>query len=70
MGLNCMGPVRCGFFSVNTIALHNPRLAESMDVDPHIQRATVKSHMDFQLRGMMISVIHGSTVLNATELYT
>ena len=40
MGLNCMGPHTCGFFSVvNTIVLHDRQLVESSDVEPLTQRS-------------------------------
>ena len=34
MGLNCLGPLVCGYFSVvNTTVLHGPWLAESADLE-------------------------------------
>ena len=40
MGLNFVGPLIHGFFSiVNTTVLHDPWLLESADAEPQIQRA-------------------------------
>ena len=59
MGLNCTGPLICGFFSiVNTTALHDLQLGEPPDVESWIWknygyrgtmiwRADFKLYMDF-----------------------
>ena len=43
MGLKCMGPVICRFFSVvSTTVLHDPRLVAFLDMELQIQRASYK----------------------------
>ena len=38
MGLNCVGPLTLRYFStVNTMALHDLQLVESVDVEPWIE---------------------------------
>ena len=39
MGLNCAGPLMCGFFSTNTTVLHDPRSVESIDSELWMWRA-------------------------------
>ena len=39
------------FQEMRTIALHDPWVIESVDVEPWIERATVKLHVDFPLCG-------------------
>ena len=48
MGLNCMGPLKCGYFSVViTRVLHNLQLVESTDVEElWVWRAGYKLHAD------------------------
>ena len=43
MGLNCVGPLICGYFPiVNTTVLHNPHLVKSIDVEePQLLRPTI-----------------------------
>ena len=48
MGLNCVGPLTCGFFST---VPHHPPLVGSPEAEPRIQRPTIKLYVDFQLRG-------------------
>lgn len=47
-GLNCMGPLTCGYFSVvNATVVHGPWLVESANAQqPWIQPADGKLHSD------------------------
>ena len=53
-GLNCMGPLTCGFFSlVNTVVLCDLWLVESTDVEPQILR----------------NCIYGGPTINYTQIF-
>ena len=48
MGLNCVGPLMCQFFSVvGTTELRDPWLAEPAEAEPWISRAYYKLYVDF-----------------------
>ena len=48
MGLNCAGPLACGFFSiVSTTVLRGPQLAELVEAEPRVPRADCKLYTDF-----------------------
>ena len=59
MGLNCIGPLTCGYFStVNPTVLHSKWLVESADGEElRIQRSTI-TYM-----GINPHIVQGSTVL-------
>ena len=68
MGLNCLGPLTCRFFSkVNATVLHGPRLVESMDVELWVLRAKYKLYTDFSTAQRVCAlnprVVQGSTVI-------
>ena len=41
-GMNCMGPLICRFFSINTTVLYDQRLVESADMNLGYRRLTLK----------------------------
>ena len=66
MGLNCVGPLICELFSINTTVLHDLQLVESVDAEPWIWRANYKVIFGFSTaQGVSTPnpyIVQGSTV--------
>ena len=67
MDLNCVGPLICEFFSINTTTvLYNLQLAESTDKKPGIQGTNCKVILEFSAVWRVCApnshVVQGSTV--------